>query len=251
MNDEQLLRYSRQIMLGDFDVAGQEALLRAHAAVFGLGGLGSPASLYLAAAGVGKLTLVDHDEVDLSNLQRQIIHNQAALGTAKVASAATRVHALNPDVAVHTVADKLSGQALLDVVAAADVVLDGTDNFAARYAINAACVATRTPLVSGAAIRWEGQIAVFDPRQEDSPCYQCLYGDAADEALNCAENGVASPVVGIVGSVQALEAMKVLAGVGDTLVGQVLYLDAKRMEWRRLGLRRDPGCGTCGAGNRA
>lgn len=246
MNDEQLLRYSRQIMLGDFDVAGQEALLRSHAAVFGLGGLGSPAALYLAAAGVGKLTLVDHDQVDLSNLQRQIIHNQAALGTAKVASAATRVQALNPDVNVHTVAAKLTGQALLDVVAAADVVLDGTDNFAARYAINAACVATRTPLVSGAAIRWEGQIAVFDSRREDSPCYQCLYGDAADEALNCAENGVASPVVGIVGSVQALEAMKVLAGVGETLVGQVLYLDAKRMEWRRLRLPRDPRCLSCG-----
>ena len=251
MNDEQLLRYSRQIMLGDFDVAGQEALLRSHAAVFGLGGLGSPAALYLAAAGVGTLTLVDHDQVDLSNLQRQIIHNQAALGTAKVTSAATRVQALNPDVSVHTVAAKLTGQALLDVVAAADVVLDGTDNFGARYAINAACVAARTPLVSGAAIRWEGQIAVFDPRREDSPCYGCLYGDAADEALNCAENGVASPVVGIVGSVQALEAMKVLAGVGETLVGQVLYLDAKRMEWRRLRLGRDPGCGTCGEHSRA
>lgn len=247
MNDDQLLRYSRQIMLGDFDVAGQEALLRSHAAVFGLGGLGSPAALYLAAAGVGTLTLVDHDEVDLSNLQRQIIHNQAALGTAKVASAATRVQALNPDVSVRTVHAKLAGEALTDVVAAADVVLDGTDNFAARYAINAACVATRTPLVSGAAIRWEGQIAVFDPRRDDSPCYQCLYGDAADEALNCAENGVAAPVVGVVGSAQALEAMKVLAGVGEALVGYVLYLDAKRMEWRRLRLGRDPRCAACGA----
>ena len=247
MNDDQLLRYSRQIMLGDFDVAGQEALPRSHAVVFGLGGLGSPAALYLAAAGVGTLTLVDHDEVDLSNLQRQIIHNQAALGTAKVASAATRIQALNPDVSVRTVQAKLAGEALMEVVAAADVALDGTDNFAARYAINAACVATRTPLVSGAAIRWEGQIAVFDPRREESPCYQCLYGDAADEALNCAENGVAAPVVGVVGSAQALEAMKVLAGVGEALVGHVLYLDAKRMEWRRLRLGRDPECGTCGA----
>lgn len=251
MNDEQLLRYSRQIMLGDFDVAGQEALLRAHALVIGLGGLGSPATLYLAGAGVGTLTLVDHDAVDVSNLQRQIIHDQAALGTAKVASAAMRIQALNPDVSVHTVTGKLAGKALAEAVAEADVVLDGTDNFAARYAINAACVATRTPLVSGAAIRWEGQIAVFDPRREDSPCYQCLYGDAADAALNCAENGVAAPVVGVVGSVQALEAMKVIAGVGETLVGQVLYLDAKRMEWRRLRLPRDPRCPACGGDKRA
>ena len=248
MKDEQLLRYSRQIMLADFDVAGQEALLAAHAVIFGLGGLGSPAALYLAGAGVGQLTLVDHDAVDVSNLQRQIIHDQASLNTAKVDSAARRIKALNPDVSVHTVAEKLAGPALAETVASADVVLDGTDNFAARYAINAACVAARTPLVSGAAIRWEGQIAVFDPRREDSPCYQCLYGDATDAALNCAENGVAAPVVGVVGSVQALEAMKVLANVGETLVGHVLYLDAKRMEWRRLRLPRDPKCATCGTG---
>ena len=246
MNDEQLLRYSRQIMLPEFDVAGQEALLNAHALVIGLGGLGSPAALYLAAAGVGTLTLVDHDTVDVSNLQRQIIHDQRSLNVAKVESAARRIRAINPDTEVRTVAAKLQGSDLLQAVKQADVVLDGTDNFTARFAINAACVAAGTPLVSGAAIRLEGQIAVFDPRQDKSPCYQCLYADAADGALNCAENGVASPLVGIVGSVQAMEAMKLLAGFGDTLTGFVLYLDAKRMEWRKLKLRRNAGCPTCG-----
>ena len=247
MNDEQLLRYGRQIMLPEFDVAGQEKLLRATALVIGLGGLGSPAALYLAAAGVGALTLVDHDVVELSNLQRQIVHDQAALDEAKAHSAAARVRALNPDVRVEPIARKLSEQALAEAVAAADVVLDGTDNFAARYAINAACVAARRPLVSGAAIRLEGQVAVFDPRRADSPCYQCLYADAADAALNCAENGVAAPLVGIVGSVQAMEAMKLIAQVGEPLTGYVLYLDAKRMEWRKLKLERDPACRTCGA----
>ena len=246
MNDEQLLRYSRQIMLPEFDVAGQDALLRASALVIGLGGLGSPAALYLAAAGVGTLTLVDHDTVDISNLQRQIIHDQGSLHRAKVESAAARIQAINPDTQVRTVAAKLDGEPLATAVADADVVIDGTDNFAARYAINAACVAAATPLVSGAAIRMEGQIAVFDRRREDSPCYQCLYADASDVALNCAENGVAAPLVGIVGSVQAMEAMKVITGVGEPLTGYVLYLDAKRMEWRKLKLNRNPRCATCG-----
>ncbi len=245
MNDEQLLRYSRQIMLPEFDVAGQEALLDANALLVGLGGLGSPAALYLAAAGIGSLTLVDHDTVDISNLQRQIIHDVRSLNRAKVDSAAERIAAINPDTQVNTITGKLDGEQLAQEVGRADVVLDGTDNFAARYAINAACVAAGTPLVSGAAIRWEGQIAVFDARQPDAPCYQCLYTDAADEALNCAQNGVASPLVGIVGSVQAMEAMKVLAGVGETLAGYVLYVDAKRMEWRKLRLKRNPRCPTC------
>ena len=246
MNDEQLLRYSRQIMLPEFDVAGQEALLNAHALVMGLGGLGSPIALYLAAAGIGTLTLVDHDTVDVSNLQRQIVHDQGSLDETKVESAARRIHAINPDTRVHAVATKLHGEKLRAQVAQADVVLDGTDNFAARFEINAACVAAGKPLVSGAAIRLEAQVAVFDPRQHDSPCYQCLYADAADVALNCAENGVAAPLVGIVGSVQAMEAMKILAGFGDTLTGYVLYLDAKRMEWRKLKLARNPACPTCG-----
>ena len=246
MNDEQLLRYSRQIMLPEFDVAGQQALLDAHALVIGLGGLGSPAALYLAAAGIGELTLVDHDTVEISNLQRQIIHDQQSLGIAKVDSAARRIHAVNPDTNVYTIAAKLDDETLREAVARADVVLDGTDNFATRYAINAACIAERTPLVSGAAIRMEGQIAVFDPRQHNAPCYQCLYREAADEALNCAQNGVAAPLVGIVGSVQAMEAMKLLANIGDPLTGHVLYLDAKRMEWRKLKLPKDPNCPACG-----
>ena len=245
MNDEQLLRYSRQIMLPEFDVAGQQALLNAHALIVGLGGLGSPAALYLAAAGVGTLTLVDHDTVNLSNLQRQILHDQQSLNAPKVDSAARRIHAVNPDTRVHTVAAQLTGESLRTTVAEADVVLDGTDNFAARFEINAACVATGKPLVSGAAIRLEAQVAVFDPRRPDSPCYRCLYADAAEIDLNCAENGVAAPLVGIVGSVQAMEAMKILAGFGDPLIGHVLYLDAKRMEWRKLKLDRNPDCATC------
>lgn len=247
MNDDELLRYSRQIMLPEFDVAGQEALLEAHVLVVGLGGLGSPSALYLAAAGVGSLTLVDHDTVDVSNLQRQIIHDQACVGLPKVASAAARIASLNPDTRVETVAARLDGPELDAVVADADVVLDGTDNFVARYAINAACIRNKTPLVSGAAIRLEGQITVIDPRRDDAPCYRCLYGDAGDEALNCAENGVAAPLVGIIGSVQAMEAMKLIAGVGETLTGYVLHLDAKRMEWRKLKLTKDPDCRTCGA----
>ncbi|MCY4015477.1 MAG: molybdopterin-synthase adenylyltransferase MoeB [Gammaproteobacteria bacterium] len=245
MNDDQLLRYSRQIMLPEFDVAGQDALLDAHALIVGLGGLGSPAALYLAAAGIGSLTLVDHDTVEVSNLQRQIIHDQHSLGRDKVASAADRIAAINPDTQVRTVAANLDEPRLREIIADVDVVIDGTDNFAIRYAINKACFAQRRPLVSGAAIRMEGQVAVFDPRRADSPCYQCLYADAADVVLNCAENGVAAPLVGIVGSIQAMEAIKVVARVGDTLTGYVLYLDAKRMELRKLKLSRDPNCPTC------
>ena len=246
MNDYQLLRYSRQIMLPEFDVAGQQALLDAKALVVGLGGLGSPAALYLAAAGVGSLTLVDDDTVDVSNLQRQIIHDQDSLGRAKVESAAARIAALNPETHVEPIAARLVGAELAAAVGAADVVLDGTDNFGARYAINAACVRAKTPLVSGAAIRLEGQVTVIDPRRDDAPCYRCLYGEAGDVALNCAENGVAAPLVGIVGSVQAMEAMKIIAGVGENLAGYVLHLDAKRMEWRKFKLTKDPDCRTCG-----
>ena len=247
MNDEALLRYSRQIMLPEFDVAGQQALLDAKVLIVGLGGLGSPSAMYLAAAGVGSLALVDHDTVDVSNLQRQIIHDQDSLGRAKVESAARRIAALNPATRIEAIAARLDGPELDAVVDGADVVLDGTDNFAARYAINAACVRNATPLVSGAAIRLEGQVTVIDPRRDDAPCYRCLYGDAGDEALNCAENGVAAPLVGIVGSVQAMEAMKIVAGVGESLAGFVLHLDAKRMEWRKFKLTKDPDCPTCGA----
>lgn len=245
MNDEELLRYSRQIMLPEIDVAGQDALLGANAAIIGLGGLGSPAAFYLAACGFGSLTLVDHDVVDASNLQRQIIHTEDAVDSAKVASAAERIARLNGRTEVRTIARKLGQEELEELASEVDVVLDATDNFLVRYAINDACVATKTPLVSGAAIRMEGQVAVFDARLDDAPCYRCLYREGTDEALNCAENGVAAPVVGIIGCVQAMEAMKVVTGVGETLAGYVLYLDALRMEWRKLRLPKDPDCATC------
>jgi len=245
LSDAELLRYSRQIMLPDFDVAGQEKLLAARALIVGLGGLGSPAALYLAAAGVGALVLCDDDRVDLSNLQRQIAHGEADLERPKVASAADALRAIRPDLSLTTVAERLSGDALREAVAAVDLVLDASDNFPTRFALNDACLAAGVPLVSGAAIRWEGQIAVFDPRRRDAPCYRCLYESGDDEALNCAENGVIAPLVGIVGSCQALEAVKVLAGVGDPLTGYLLAFDGKRMEWRRLRLRKNPNCPSC------
>ena len=246
MNDEDLLRYSRQIMLPDFDIAGQEKLLESKALIIGMGGLGSPIVMYLAAGGVGHLMLADDDRVDLSNLQRQIVHDNDSLNEPKVDSAARRINALNPNTIVTTFAERLSGAALEEAVAEADVVIDGTDNFSSRYDLNRVCFEAGTPLVSGAAIRMEGQVAVFDPTVEDAPCYQCLYSDGTDEALNCAENGVAAPLVGIVGSIQAMEAMKILTGVGETLTGYVLYLDAKRMDWRKLRLPKNPNCPTCG-----
>ena len=246
MTDDDLLRYSRQIMLPDFDVAGQERLLASHVLIVGIGGLGSPAAMYLAASGIGRLTLADDDVVDLSNLQRQIAHGEATVGRSKVQSAAERVAALNSTVAVCPVARRLEGEPLTSAVEEADLVLDATDNMATRVAINEACVAARTPLVSGAAIRMEGQVAVFDPRAAESPCYRCLYDDVGDVALNCAENGVIAPLVGIVGTVQAMEAVNLIAGVGEPLVGHVLYLDAKRMEWRKFRLPRNPRCPTCG-----
>jgi len=246
MTDEQLLRYSRQIMLPELDVAGQEALLAGRVLVVGLGGLGAPAALYLAASGVGHLTLVDHDDVELSNLQRQIIHQHAAVGTRKVDSATTTIAALNPEVTTEPHHGKLDDRGLGELVSQADVVLDATDNFQTRYQLNDLCWRAGVPLVSGAAIRWEGQIAVFDPRRPDSPCYRCLYERGDDAALNCAENGVIAPLVGIIGTFQALETIKLLTGVGETLTGRVLYFDAKRAEWRKLTLPKDPACATCG-----
>lgn len=245
LDDAGLLRFSRQIMLQELDVAGQEALLGATAFVVGMGGLGSPAAMYLAAAGVGTLIIADDDDVELSNLQRQIIHDTDAIGDAKVASAARTLKRLNPAVAIETVSTRLGPADLEAQARRADVVLDATDNFTSRYAINDACWAAGTPLVSGAAIRWEGQIAVFDPRRADAPCYRCLYREGSDEALNCADNGVIAPLVGIVGACQALEAIKLLCGVGETLAGYVLYFDALYMDWRKLRLNRDPDCPTC------
>jgi molybdopterin/thiamine biosynthesis adenylyltransferase len=242
MNDEQLLRYSRQIMLPQVDVAGQEKLLAASVLVVGLGGLGSPVALYLAAAGVGHLILADHDRVDLSNLQRQIAHQHESVGTPKVESAAEAIRRLNPDTRITPIAQRAEGGTLAALVASADLVVDGTDNFATRYAINDACFAAGKPLVSGAAIRMEGQVAVFDPRRDDAPCYRCLYGSGADENLNCAENGVAAPLVGIIGAMQAMEAFKLIVDIGESLAGWVLHFDAWSMQWHKLRLRRNPGC---------
>ena len=248
MNDEQLLRYSRQIMLPEVDIAGQEKLLAARVLVVGLGGLGSPVAMYLAAAGVGRLVLADFDRVDLSNLQRQIVHSTERIGASKVASAAATLRGLNPGAAVTALEERLSDQHLLREVRAADVVVDCSDNFTTRFALNRACVAQRTPLVSGAAIRLEGQVAVFDSRVEEGGCYRCLYQAGEDENLSCAESGVLAPLVGIVGSVQALETIKLLLGFGEPLRGRLLILDAKTMTWRELKLSRDRQCPVCGTG---
>ncbi len=245
MNDDQLLRYSRQIMLPDVDIEGQEKLLAAHVAIIGIGGLGSPASLYLAAAGVGTLTLVDHDTVELSNLQRQVVHRTDAIGRSKTASARDTLLTINPEIDIHTIERKLEPEELRELAERVDVVLDATDHFQVRYQINDACFQAGTPLVSGAAIRFEGQLSVFDPRDEQSPCYRCLYSDATDEGLNCAENGVIAPLVGIIGTHQAMEAIKLITEVGETLTGALLYYDAKYADWRRFSLSRRPDCPTC------
>lgn len=246
MNDQQLLRYSRQILLPQIDLAGQEKLMDARVLIIGAGGLGSPAAMYLAAAGVGQLAVCDHDVVDLSNLQRQILHGTPDIGRPKTISARDAMTRLNPDVAVIALPDKLEGEALLEQVAAATVVLDCSDNFTTRFAVNAACVKTKTPLVSGAVIRFEGQVAVFTPGRDDSPCYNCLYPDQGEADAGCARNGVIAPLPGIVGAMQALEAMKLILHIGRTLAGRLLLLDALAMEWHCVRLPRNPGCPTCG-----
>lgn len=247
MNDEQLLRYSRQIMLPDVDIAGQERLLVSRVLIVGLGGLGSPVALYLAAAGVGTLVLNDFDQVDLSNLQRQVVHGQADIGRSKVDSARDRLLAVNPQINVLCLDRRLAANELGHQVALADAVVDCSDNFAIRFALNAACVQGATPLISGAAIGMDGQISVYDVRNPDSPCYRCLFPDGGDdEALTCATSGVIAPLVGMIGTTQALETLKVLCGIGEPLVGRLLMLDAKRMEWRSMKLRRDPHCPICG-----
>lgn len=246
MNDEQLLRYSRQLLLPEVDIAGQEKLLSAKVLILGLGGLGAPAALYLAAAGVGHLVLADFDHVDLTNLQRQIIHTTARVDQPKVLSAEQALRELNPDIKITCVEQRLEGEALRQQVEQVDLALDCSDNFRLRFDLNAACVATRTPLVSGAAVRLEGQVAVFDSRQTGSPCYRCLYVTQTQDNLTCAANGVLGPVVGLVGSMQALEAIKLLVGFGTSLAGRVLLFDARHSQWRELKLARDPECPVCG-----
>lgn len=245
LSDQELLRYSRQIMLPKFDIAGQQALKKSRVLIIGLGGLGSPVALYLAAAGVGFLSLADNDEVDFSNLQRQIVHGEHNIGMSKVESAAESLRQLNPNVALQTHAVRLEGEILLSALEQIDLVVDCTDNFSTRFEINRACVATKVPLVSGAAIRMEGQVSVFDSRNAESPCYQCLYSDVSDEQLTCSEAGVMAPLVGIIGSMQAMEAIKLLSGLGQVLVGRLLLLDAMSMQWRSLKLKKDPACLCC------
>lgn len=247
MNDNQLLRYSRHILLPQIGYEGQDKLVNSHALIVGAGGLGSPAALYLAAGGLGKLTICDFDVVDLTNLQRQIIHTTRSVGINKAISAQQTIHELNPDVEVRTVCERLTEDSLQALVAEADVVLDCTDNFATRYALNRVCVKLRKPLVSGAAINFEGQVTVFDMRADDSPCYHCLFPEIGnEEGLRCAESGVFSPLVGIIGTTQAAEAMKLLMRIGQSLQGRLLLLDALHMEWRSLKLAKDPACKVCG-----
>ncbi len=245
MNDEQLLRYSRQIMLPQFDIEGQLRLKSARVLIVGVGGLGSPAALYLAAAGVGTLVLGDFDTVELSNLQRQIAHSTHDLGRLKVESAADAIRALNPETRIETVSDPLEGELLAELVAGVDVVVDGCDNFATRSAVNEACVAARKPLVSGAVIRLEGQLAVFRPDLAEQPCYRCLFGDGEEQAQTCSETGVLGPVPGIIGSLQALEVIKLLSGCGEPLNSKLLLFDAARSHWRTLRIPKDPDCPVC------
>lgn len=247
MDDKQLIRYSRHILLPEIDIDGQQRLLDSHALIVGAGGLGSPVALYLAASGVGTLTLCDDDDVDLTNLQRQIAHATDRIGVNKAASARERMLELNPDVVVHAVAERLEGEALQSRVAAADIVLDCCDNFATRHAVNRVCVAAGTPLVSGAAVRFDGQLAVFDYRLPGMPCYHCLFPDEGDASDGpCALFGVLAPLVGVIGSLQAMEAVKLLAGIPSEAVGRLQMLDGKSGEWRRMKLVRDPGCPVCG-----
>ncbi len=248
MNDEQLLRYSRHILLPEIGIEGQEAILATRVLIVGAGGLGSPAAMYLAAAGVGTIVLADDDEVDLTNLQRQILHSAATVGWPKVESARVALHRLNPQIRLETLHQRLLGAELDEQVAAADLVLDCCDNFATRHAVNRACVRHRKPLVSGAAIRFDGQVAVFDQRQPGHACYHCLFPEGGDVGeLRCAVMGVFAPIVGIVGAVQAAEALKLIIGCGTSLDGRLLLLDGLTMQWRSVGFGPDPGCAVCAA----
>jgi molybdopterin/thiamine biosynthesis adenylyltransferase len=247
MTDDQLLRYSRHILLDEVGVEGQERFLAAHALVIGAGGLGSPVALYLGTAGVGTITVVDHDAVDVTNLQRQIAHNLARVGRPKAESVREAIAAINPDVLVRPLVMKADAQLLDELVPAADVVVDCCDNFATRQAINRACVAHGKPLVSGAAIRMDGQVSVFDPRRAASPCYACVFPpDQELEETRCATMGVFAPLVGIIGAMQASEALRLLAGVGTSLAGRLQMLDGRSMEWNEMRVRRDAACPVCG-----
>jgi adenylyltransferase/sulfurtransferase len=247
VTDEQLLRYSRHILLDALGIEGQERILATHALIVGAGGLGSPAALYLASAGVGKITLVDDDSVDFTNLQRQILHIQARVGMAKAESGRQALAAINPEIEIVPLQQRLSGAALDALIATVDIVLDCTDNFATRHAINRACVHHKKPLVSGAAIRFDGQVSVYDMRRDDAPCYHCLFPEGDDvEEVRCAVMGVFAPLTGIIGTMQAAEALKLAAGIGESLSGRLLLLNVLDMEWRTVRFKKDAGCMVCG-----
>ncbi|MDD3674480.1 HesA/MoeB/ThiF family protein [Thauera propionica] len=251
MNDDQLLRYSRHILLPEIGVEGQEAILNAKVLVIGAGGLGSPVAMYLASAGVGTLVIADNDTVDLTNLQRQIMHSTEMVDRPKVESARASLQRINPLANVVPLHTRLEGAALDEQVAAADVVLDCCDNFATRHAVNRACVKHRKPLVSGAAIRFDGQVSVFDMRDPEAACYHCLFPEGEDiEEVRCAVMGVFAPIVGMIGTTQAAEALKLIVGCGTPLTGRLLLLDGLAMEWRSVGFGRDPGCAVCGTTER-
>lgn len=245
MNDDQLLRYSRQIMIPKIGFEGQQKLLHARVLIIGMGGLGSPVSMYLASAGVGHLVICDFDQVESSNLQRQIVHNQSRIGMNKAESAKTTLSQLNSGIKITALSERLTDHVLQQQVELADIVIDASDNYDTRFLLNQLCVEQRTPLVSGAAIRLEGQVIVFDNKGE-GPCYRCLYKDDADDShTSCAENGILAPVVGIIGSIQAVEAIKMIISLGSPLTSRLLLLDAYAMEWRTLKLSKDPQCPVC------
>lgn len=247
MNDQQLLRYSRHILLDDIGIEGQGEILAAHALIIGAGGLGSPVSYYLASAGVGKITLVDNDTIDLTNLQRQILHTTDRVGQSKAESGKLTMLQINPEVTVVALQERLEGERLNELVRSASIVLDCTDNFATRHAINRACVAYKVPLVSAGAVMFDGQISVYDKRHDDSPCYSCLFPEnEAFPEIHCSTMGVFAPLVGIIGASQAAEALKLLAGIGQSLEGRLLMLDARSMEWSSIGISRNPECPVCG-----
>ena len=248
MTDDQLLRYSRHILLPEIGIEGQERLLGSHALVIGAGGLGSPIALYLASAGVGRITICDDDVVDLTNLQRQIVHRTESIGRKKVESARATLASINPEIEIVPLAQRIGEAELAQLATAADVVLDASDNFATRHAVNRACVEHRKPLVSGAALRFDGQISTFDLRRADAPCYACLFPESAEnEDVPCSVMGVFAPLTGIIGTIQAAEALKLMAGMGEPLTGRLLLIDALTMQLRTIRLVKDPACPVCQA----
>jgi molybdopterin/thiamine biosynthesis adenylyltransferase len=251
MDDRQRLRYSRHLLLNEFGEEAQERLLAARALVVGAGGLGSAALLYLASSGMGRITICDGDQVDLTNLQRQVVHRDASIGQPKAVSAADTLRALNPEIEVVALEERAGPERLAALVREADVVLDCSDNFATRHALNRACVAARKPLVSGAGIRFDGQVAVFDLRKPESSCYHCLFPEAPGEEERCATMGVFAPLVGVIGTMQAMEAIKLVAGIGFTLAGRLQLFDALGARWHEVRLSRDPHCVVCGVARAA